>query len=401
MNSGSSRDRSADGRLGVYVDDVYRVIETTEGERVSVDRAFLLFACEVGQHFDGIVLFGRTVRSDTPADYVLPRGVEVVELPHYSRLDKLGEVARASIGTATSMWRGLSKVEIVWVLGPHPFSLMLIPMAFLRRRRIVLGIRQNTMGYYRARLPSKRWLPALFGIWSIEAVYRLLARVLPTTAVGTEVADRYGGPRSSLLTMTASVIRDQDVVSAPAPRVWSGVVTMLTVGRLEPEKNPFLLLEALARLEREQPGRFRAIWIGRGQLEEALRARARELGVDQMLDLRGYVPFGNELLELYRSAHIFVHVSLTEGVPQVLIEALASGVPIVATDVGGSASTLDHGAAALLVPPNDLDGLVAAVRRITEDSELRERLTARGLELVRGLTLERQAERVARFLRST
>jgi glycosyltransferase involved in cell wall biosynthesis len=377
------------------------VLETPEGEQVSVDRAFLLFACEVGGHFDGVVLFGRTVRSATAADYVLPSGVDLVELPHYSKLDRLGQVARASIGTARSMWRGLAKVDVVWVLGPHPFSLILVPMALLRRRKVVLGVRQNTMGYYRARLPSSRWRPALLAIWSFEAAYRLLARVLPLTAVGTEVADRYGGSRDSLLTMTASIVRERDIVAAPAEHFWSGPITLLTVGRLEPEKNPFLLLEALACLEREQPGRFRIVWIGRGELEDEVRARARNLGVDRMLDLRGYVPFGPELLDLYRDAHIFVHVSLTEGVPQVLIEALASGAPIVATDVGGIGEALDNGAAALLVPPNDVDVLVAAVRRIAEDGELRERLTARGLELVRGLTLERQAEVVARFLRSS
>lgn len=387
-------------RLGVYVDDVYRVIETTEGEQISVDRAFLLFACEVGTHFDETVLFGRAVRSETPADYVLPSKVELVELPHYSKLDKLGQVARASVGTATSMWRGLQKVDVVWVLGPHPFSLILIPLAFARRRRIVLGVRQNTMGYYRARLPSKRWKPALLGVWSFEAAYRVLARLLPLTAVGTEVAERYGGPRESVLTMTASVIRERDVVEAPVEQPWSGPITLLTVGRLEPEKNPFLLLEALARLEREHPGRFRIVWIGRGALEDEVRQRARELGVDRMIELRGYVPFGSELLDLYRNAHLFVHVSLTEGVPQVLIEALASGTPIVATDVGGIGRALDDGEAALLVPPNDVDALVAAVLRMAEDDRLRERLRTRGLELAHELTLERQAEQVARFLRS-
>lgn len=385
----------------MYVDDVYRVMETTDDAQVSVDRAFLLFACEVGRYFDGVVLFGRTVRSTAQADYVLPSGVDLVELPHYSKLDKLGQVARASVGTATSMWRGLGKVDVVWVLGPHPFSLILIPMALLRRRKVALGVRQNTMGYYRARLPSRRWKPALLAIWSIEAAYRLLARALPLTAVGAEVADRYGGPRDSLLTMTASVVRERDIVASPAAHSWSGPITLLTVGRLEPEKNPFLLLEVLARLERERPGRFRIVWIGRGELEDEVRARTRELDVERMLDLRGYVPFGPELLDLYRNAHLFVHVSLTEGVPQVLIEALASGTPVVATDVGGIGQALGNGAAALLVPPNDADALVAAVLRIAEDGELRERLTTRGLELVRGLTLERQAERVARFLRSS
>src|SRR5262249_16328217 len=142
-------------RLGVYVHHAYPLIHTTHGDQISVARAFLLFACEVGTHFDETVLFGRAVRSETPADYVLPSTVELVELPHYSKLDKLGQVARASVGTATSMWRGLQKVDVVWVLGPHPLSPILLPLAFAPPRRIVLRGPPNTMGHYPAPLPPQ------------------------------------------------------------------------------------------------------------------------------------------------------------------------------------------------------------------------------------------------------
>ena len=120
--------------------------------------------------------------------------------------------------------------------------------------------------------------------------------------------------------------------------------------------------------------------------------------VAHALDLRGFVSFGPELLAAYRSAHLFVHVSLTEGVPQVLIEALASGTPIVATDVGGVAATLDHGRAGLLVPPQDVDSLVMAVLQMTDDAALRTKVVERGLALARGHTLEAEADRVARFM---
>ena len=113
----------------------------------------------------------------------------------------------------------------------------------------------------------------------------------------------------------------------------------------------------------------------------------------------GYVPFGPDLLGLYRDAHAFVHVSLTEGAPQVLVEALASGTPIVATDVGGVRAALDGGGAGLLVPPSDAEALAAAVLRLADDSALRSRLIAHGLELARTRTLEVEAARVADFLR--
>jgi glycosyltransferase involved in cell wall biosynthesis len=384
-------------RLGVYVDDIYRVVGGGEERRISVDRAFLLFACEVGRHFGSLVLFGRTLRSHRPADYTLPDGVELAELPHYSKLSHLGEVARATVGTVVGMWRGLSRVDIAWVLGPHPFSFFLILFAFLRRKRIVLGVRQDTLGYYHARLPSRAWTPVLALIWAMEGAYRLLARRIPTTVVGTDIAARYPA-RRSLLTMTVSLVRTADVVDTPRVRDWTGSITLLTVGRLEPEKNPLLLVDALALLNRDSPGRFRALWVGRGELEDATLHRAAELGISDAITLLGYVPLGPQLFELYQDAHIFVHVALTEGLPQVIIEALAAGTPVVATDVGGVAAGLDCGRAGLLVPPADLNALVAAVRRMADERELRQGLVLHGLQLARRHTLEQEAERVADFI---
>jgi glycosyltransferase involved in cell wall biosynthesis len=110
--------------------------------------------------------------------------------------------------------------------------------------------------------------------------------------------------------------------------------------------------------------------------------RARELGVEDRVELLGFVAFGSDLLARYRNSHMFVHVSLTEGVPAVLIEALASGTPVVATDVGGVSAMLEQGAAGLLVPPSDVDSFVEAVYRLSDDAELREKLVERGLSIV-------------------
>ena len=394
---GSASERKTARQLGVYVDDVYLVQERKGRRTISVDRAFLLFVSEVGRHFDRLVLFGRTLRTDEQADYVLPESVDLAPLPHYAKLSRIDEVLRASLGTVTGMWRGLRRVDTVWALGPHPFSFFLVALATVQRKRLVLGVRQNTLGYYRARLPSARWRPVLGGIWLMDAGYRLLSRAIPTTVVGPEIATHYARGRS-VLTMTASLVRAADIVDAPSARAWVDPITLLTVGRVEPEKNPLLLVEALAQLNREFPGRFRVVWVGRGELEAAVRRRADELGVSESFLLAGYVPFGAQLFQLYREAHIFVHVSLTEGLPQVLVEALAAGTPIVATDVGSVAAALDGGRAGIVVPPGDLDALVAAIRRVDDDSELRDALVRRGLELARGRTLEAEAAAVARFL---
>jgi glycosyltransferase involved in cell wall biosynthesis len=195
-------------------------------------------------------------------------------------------------------------------------------------------------------------------------------------------------------------VREADVVSEPPERDWTGVLDLLTVGRIDAEKNPLLLVEALAEVERARPGRFRLRWAGVGPLADDVRRRADELGIGDRVELLGYVPFGPELLAEYRRAHVFVHVSLTEGVPHVLVEALSSGTPIVATDVGGVRAALDDGAAGLLVPPGDRAALTTALFQLVDDDLLRSRLVEHGLSLARERTLESEAARVAAFLRN-
>jgi glycosyltransferase involved in cell wall biosynthesis len=164
------------------------------------------------------------------------------------------------------------------------------------------------------------------------------------------------------------------------------------VGRLDPEKAPELLLDML----RELGDGYRLTIVGTGKLEERIRVAAARFG--DRVRMLGYVEQGPDLFGLYRRSDVFVHVARTEGLPQVLIEAQAFGLPIVGTDVGGVGGALDHGEAGLLVPPGDAAALADAVRRLAEDDALRERLRTAGRDRTRELTLERQAAKVAAFL---
>ena len=132
-----------------------------------------------------------------------------------------------------------------------------------------------------------------------------------------------------------------------------------------------------------------------GELESLLE----RLGVADRADLRGYVAFGDGLGRAYRDSHTFLHVSWTEGLPQVLLEAFAAGLPTVATDVGGIRQAV--GDAVLLVPPGDPEAAAGALEEIAASPELRARLIAAGHEYVASRTLSHESMRVADFIIET
>jgi glycosyltransferase involved in cell wall biosynthesis len=202
-----------------------------------------------------------------------------------------------------------------------------------------------------------------------------------------------------VLTATISLISANDVAAGvrATMRAYSGEkLTLLTVGRLDAEKNPLLLADTLALL-RERDPRWRMVVCGEGEMGPALEARIAELGLTAVCDLCGYVPLDGGLLDLYRRSHAFLHVSHTEGLPQVLIEAFASGLPAVATAVGGVRTLGD---CSLLIPPDDAAAAARAVQRLADDAPLRERLVEAGLRRAAELTLENEAAAVARFIRA-
>ncbi len=359
---------------------------------------FMRFGCAVGERFERFALIARGTDDAVRVVHQLPVGVELIALPHYSSLRHLGGVLRALPATVREMWRALDGLDAVWVSGVNPLGLVLVFLAGMRRRRVVLLIRQDSPRYFRSRLPSRLWAPLLAPLRLLDLCFREIGRRARTTVVGSEMAQRYRAPRPNVLEMRVTLLERGQLATKPDDSAWEGTVRLLTVGRIEPEKNPLVVIEALARLQQEGGRSYEWTWAGEGRQAAPMREAADAAGVGSRLALPGFVPFGPELLELYRGADAFVHVSLTEGVPGVIYEAMGSGLPIVATDVGGIRAALDDGAAGLLVPPADASALVAAIRRLAADPALRRELAAGALRLAGAVTIESESERVASFI---
>jgi glycosyltransferase involved in cell wall biosynthesis len=377
-------------RLVAFTDYVYRELDGV----VYGERAFALFLAALSDRVDELTIVGRLDPSAGPCHYALPPTVGFVGLPHYTSLTRPLAVASSLARSLGRFWRTLDAADAAWLLGPYPHAVAFAVLTRLRRRRLILGVRQDFPKYVRSRRPTRRWMH--WAADALERAWRLLARSSPVIVVGPELAEQYAHA-PALLQISVSLISaaDVDAGKLAATRPYDGELQVLSVGRIDREKNPLLLAEIMADIRAVEP-RWRLAVCGEGPMLDQLSAKISQLGLAEAVDARGYVPVDGGLLDLYRRSHVFLHVSLTEGMPQVLLEAFASGVPVVATAVGGVPQAT--GGAALLIPPDDSAAAVRALLAIGEDLELRSRMISAGLELAKQQTREAEIARVASFI---
>jgi glycosyltransferase involved in cell wall biosynthesis len=161
---------------------------------------------------------------------------------------------------------------------------------------------------------------------------------------------------------------------------------LLAVGQLKPKKGLHHLLEA-CRILLERGSSFDCEIVGEGPLRAELTAKIAELDLGACVRLLGALPH-EVVLDKYREAAVFVLPCVTgpdgdrDGIPNVILEAMAMGVPVVSTRHSGIPEAVEDGRTGLLVPPGDPDQLASAIARLLRDGSLRQRLGSGGRERV-------------------
>ncbi len=163
-----------------------------------------------------------------------------------------------------------------------------------------------------------------------------------------------------------NIVDTEVFASAPVRRETRRPFRFVSAGNLIPVKDFGMLLEALAEVRSREPDVTLTI-LGRGPLEDELRARAKALGLEEQVDLPGFVS-RETMAELYREADAFVLASQAETFGVVYIEAMAAGLPVIATDCGGPADFLreDNG---ILIPVGEEKALADAMERMIRNRE--------------------------------
>lgn len=158
----------------------------------------------------------------------------------------------------------------------------------------------------------------------------------------------------------------------------TGPVRLLFVGRLCPQKNVHGLLDSMKLLPK---GKWELHLVGDGPLREELQAHARRFGLTEQVLFHGWVP-REKLTRMYREAGIFVFPSMQEGMPNTVLEAMASGLPVVASRIEGCEDIIRDGQNGLLVPAGDIAALANALRRLLDDEKMRDYIGIAGRDTV-------------------
>lgn len=188
-----------------------------------------------------------------------------------------------------------------------------------------------------------------------------------------------------------------DGVRARAEEGWDTSPVVMTVARMTPQKDPSTWLRVAARIAASRSD-VRFVWVWGGETAQEVRDEAHRLGIADRVDFVGYRPDARRLVA---GANVFLLTSRFEGLPYSLIEALAVGVPVVATDVTGTRDVVRHGVTGLLSPAGDVEGLASHVLSMLRDPKRAAALATAGREdVVQRFSIDTMVEATASVYRT-
>ncbi len=214
---------------------------------------------------------------------------------------------------------------------------------------------------------------------SCKRVYGLECRAVVPNCIPV---DRYRGSSSERMHWRRKQRLDQNAV------------VFTCVGRLEPQKNPLMLIRAFAALT---DGRAHLVMLGEGSLRDQVADYVRELRLERRVHLLGK---REDIREYLAASDAFVLSSNWEGNPLAVMEAMAAGLPVVATAVGGIPELVQPGEQGFLVPPGDATAFANAMQRLLDEPEQRGAMAiAARCHAVRAFNVDRMADGYANVYR--
>ena len=318
--------------------------------------------------------------------------------------ERLPNFYRALPKALFQVWNTLPGCDLVSLRIPTPLGIYAYVLAKILRRPIFLIVVGDLAGVSESvRVDNLKRAVYKVYLWIEEWLQTRMVAGAPAFVNGQALYAKYNRPGRRVLLTTTSTISDADVIDRPDTGLavdGHAPIRLLTVSRIDPRKGLRHLPPALADLVRRgHDVRLTVVGPTVGKMGEEERDRvltsASEHGVADRIDFVGARTLP-QVLAIARAHDLFVLPTLPgEGVPRVLLEAMASGLPVVVSDVAGVPTLVQDEVNGLLVPPADPPAIAAAVDRLIGDGDLRRRLIATGNRAARAHTADSHARKIA------
>jgi glycosyltransferase involved in cell wall biosynthesis len=363
--------------------------------------SFARYVDSLAPYFDEIVLSVPVF--DTPRETgsrVAARNVRLVALPYFPGPRQFYPMLPRLHGRLRE-W--VEQCDVINLRVPSPAAIF----AFRQARRRNTPIFLLVVGDYQALAPHmayrglKHLLFAMYVAFEEWSLRYMIGRALTFTN-GARLRRKHERHGSRVYETKTTTLRVEDIGSR-RDTCQGAVIRLLTVSRIDPRKGLRVLPAAIAALlSRGSDVTIDLVGptIGKVGEDEAkeIERESRALGVAERVRLRGPVPL-DRLMPLYREYDVFVlPTGPGEGIPRVLLEAMAAGLPIVTTDVAGIGSLIVNEENGLLVAPSSGQEVARAIDRLLVSPALRQQLIQRGYETARAFTADNQAAELMRVV---
>jgi phosphatidyl-myo-inositol dimannoside synthase len=375
--------------------------QAADGSLWEAEGSFARYVDSLAPYFDKVILSVPVFdRPPAAGSRVRAANVVLAPLPYFPGPKQFYPLL-PSVHRLLDRW--VEQCDVINLRVPSPAAIFAFRLARARGKRVFLLV----VGDYaalRLQLGYRGIKKALFAAYVglEERALQYMTRRALTFANGAALKEKHERQGARVIETKTTTIAAEDIAGTTDTCTGS-TVRLLTVSRIDPRKGLRVIPAIVAALV--QGGRdVRADIVGPtiGQIGEseqhAITAEAQANGVGDRLRFLGALPL-DRLMQLYRDYDLFVlPTGPGEGIPRVLLEAMAAGLPIVTTRVSGITSLVRDGENGLLAD-GAADELVTAVRSLIESPDLRRRLIQNGYATARSHTVDRQASEMMAHVR--
>jgi glycosyltransferase involved in cell wall biosynthesis len=360
-----------------------------QGESYVFKGTFMKYIESLAPYFEELIICSPETRKKE-ASFTEPlraTNISHCPLPYATTGDFLKGLPFSLIRSTRLIWQGLDRWDIVLVRVPYMFGIVIFLLARWRGVPAFLYITSDMASVQRLRAGRSWWRRLIFGGMALvnDLFLRWASRRHLCFILSNALYHRYSKRGLHVYPALTSLVSEKDIVNR-----WDtcqgSPIHILYAGYLTGEKGLPILLEAFEELLKRHP--VALTLAGDGPLRPELEELVKRRGLADHVTFTGFLPYQELINQLFDRADIFVLPSLSEGVPKVIFEAKARGLPIVATRVGGVPDFISDEINGLLVPPGSSPALCQAMERIITNGELRRRIIKGAVESVRNETME-------------